>query len=76
MNMNSFTIELTMQTAIKNVVMRLDIRVSISVVIKLDVRGNFFADVVVRCWNRLPREAVDAPSLEAFKGRWIGICAI
>ena len=22
---------------------------------------------VVRCWNRLPREAVDAPSLELFK---------
>jgi len=21
----------------------------------------------VRCWHRLPREAVDAPSLEAFK---------
>jgi len=24
---------------------------------------------VVRCWNRLPREAVDAPSLEMFKAR-------
>ena len=22
---------------------------------------------VVRCWNRLPKEAVDAPSLEMFK---------
>jgi len=25
---------------------------------------------VVTCWNRLPKEAVDAPSLEAFKARW------
>jgi len=24
---------------------------------------------VVRCWNRLPRQAVDAPSLEVFKAR-------
>ena len=27
----------------------------------MDVKGNFFTDRVVRCWNRLPREAVDAP---------------
>jgi len=26
----------------------------------------------VRCWNRLPREAVDAPSLEVFKARFDG----
>jgi len=27
---------------------------------------------VVRCWKRLPREAVDAPSLEVFKSRLDG----
>ncbi|KFO62173.1 hypothetical protein N302_02549, partial [Corvus brachyrhynchos] len=29
----------------------------------------FFIVRVVRHWNRLPREAGDAPSLEAFKAR-------
>ena len=27
---------------------------------------------VVRCWKRLPTEAVDAPSLEVFKARLDG----
>ena len=35
----------------------------------MHVRGKFFTKRVVRRWHRLPREAVDAPSLEAFKAR-------
>ena len=33
----------------------------------MDIRGKFFTKIVVRCWNRLPRELVDAPSLEVFR---------
>ena len=36
---------------------------------RLDIRRKFFTQRMVTHWNRLPKEVVDAPSLEAFKAR-------
>ena len=39
---------------------------------RLDIKKKFFTERVVRHWNRLPREAMYAPSPEAFKARLDG----
>ena len=40
---------------------------------RLDIRKTFFTLRVVKPWPRLPREAVDVPSLEMFKVRLDGV---
>ena len=40
---------------------------------RLDVRGKFFAETVVWCWNSCPERLwVPCPSLEVFKARLDG----
>ena len=39
---------------------------------RLDIRKKFFTMRVMKPWNRLPREVVDAPSLETCKVRLDG----
>jgi len=39
---------------------------------RLDTRKKFFTMGVVKHWNRLPREVVEAPSLETLKARLNG----
>ena len=39
---------------------------------RLDIRKKFFPQRVMTHWNRLPKEVVDAPSLEAFRVRMDG----
>ena len=41
-------------------------------IFRLERKKKFFSVRVVRYWNRLPSEVVDAPSLEALKARLYG----
>jgi len=37
--------------------------------LRLDIRRKFFTQRAVTHWNKLPKEVVDVPSLEAVKAR-------
>jgi len=39
---------------------------------RVDIRKKFFTMSVVKYWHRLPREVVEAPSPEMFKGKLDG----
>ena len=39
----------------------------------LDIRKKIFTMGMVRQWNRLPREAVDAPSWKYSRPGWMGL---
>ena len=43
---------------------------------RLDLRREFFTQMMQRRWNRIPTEAVDTPSLEPFKARQEGMLGI
>ena len=34
--------------------------------------GKLFTEMAIRCWSRMPREAIDATSLEVLKARLDG----